>query len=98
MSSRANLLLLAVQSTREVGKVRSSQRLRKMQQKRWKLMLMAMSVVIPVCCESVFRNPRLVWMLPRSSNWWEDIVINNFGPHDWIQNFRMSKELFFLFV
>jgi len=31
---------------------------------------------------------------PRSSNWWEDIVLNTFSPHDWMQNFRMSRQSF----
>ena len=32
--------------------------------------------------------------LARLSNWWEDVVLNNFGQHDWMQNFRMSKQSF----
>jgi len=57
-------------------------------------MLMAISVMLPVSCQGVFRNPRLIWMLPRSSSWWESVVLRNFTAHDWMQNFRMSRESF----
>ena len=33
-------------------------------------------------------------MFPRSSNWWEDIVLDDFSPHDWMQNFKMSRQSF----
>ena len=82
MLFHANLLLHVLQSTRVAGKVHISQLLRKIQQKKWKLMLTVMSEVLHVCCKSDFRNRRLVWMLPHSSIWWEDAVLNNFGPHD----------------
>lgn len=30
----------------------------------------------------------------RSSHWWEHIVSSCFTPHDWLQNFHMSKDTF----
>ena len=30
----------------------------------------------------------------RSSTWWEDVVLNSFGPRDWRENFRVSKATF----
>lgn len=30
----------------------------------------------------------------RSSYWWDNIVMRGFGPDDWIENFRMSKNTF----
>ena len=33
------------------------------------------------------RHDRSVWMFLRSSTWWEDIVLGNFGPRDWRENF-----------
>ena len=30
----------------------------------------------------------------RSSYWWDNIVMGGFGPDDWIENFRMSKNTF----
>ena len=52
-----------------------------------------MSLLLAMYCHDAIRNPRQLWAFPRSSNWWENIVLNNFGPHDWMQNFRMSREL-----
>ena len=33
-------------------------------------------------------------MRPRSSQWWEDVVLQTFREHDWIENFRVSKDTF----
>ena len=30
----------------------------------------------------------------RSSIWWDDFVLNHFGPCDWRENFRISKAIF----
>ena len=30
----------------------------------------------------------------RSSRWWDYVVMETFCNHDWIQNFRISKETF----
>lgn len=30
----------------------------------------------------------------RSSTWWDDVVLNRFGPRDWRENFRISKATF----
>ena len=30
----------------------------------------------------------------RSSTWWDDVVLNRFGPRDWRENFRISKASF----
>ena len=38
--------------------------------------------------------PQSVWVRERSSNWWSRIVLETFGPHYWIENFRMRKETF----
>ena len=45
--------------------------------------------IIQVCTA-----PLSVWVRERSSNWWSRIVLEMFGPHDWIENFRMRKETF----
>ena len=68
---------------------------RKFRQKRWKLQAMTISLLMAMYCIDTIRNPRQLWAFPRSSNWWENIVLNNFGPHDWMQNFRMSRESFY---
>lgn len=36
-----------------------------------------------------------IWCKPRSSDWWERVVLDEFQPNDWLENFRMSKETFF---
>ncbi|XP_067871924.1 uncharacterized protein [Heterodontus francisci] len=36
-----------------------------------------------------------IWCKPRSSDWWERVVMKDFQPNDWLENFRMSKETFF---
>ena len=33
-------------------------------------------------------------MFVRSSTWWDDVVLNSFGPRDWRDNFRVSKQTF----
>ena len=53
-----------------------------------------MSVMLSLHCDDAIRNPKQVWNCPRSSNWWENIVLNYLGQHDWMQNFRMSKQSF----
>ena len=58
-------------------------------------MLMVMSVILPVYCESVLRNLRLVWMVLCSLTWWENVVLNTFSQHDWMQNFRTSGNTFY---
>ena len=40
------------------------------------------------------RHERTIWMNPRSSHWWEDVVLRSFGVRDWLENFRVSQETF----
>ena len=40
------------------------------------------------------RHDRSIWMFVRSSTWWDDIVLNRFGPRDWKENFRIGKATF----
>ena len=97
MADVVEALLLGLQCVVVSNRGRSDSRKRKMKkirQKRWKLLAVTMSVVLTMFSDYALRNPKQLWMLPRSSNWWEGIVLNNFGQHDWMQNFRMSKESF----
>ena len=34
------------------------------------------------------RRDRNVWMFVRSFTWWEDAVLNSFGPRDWRETFE----------
>ena len=38
----------------------------------------------------------ILYFPSRHSNWWERIVLEIFGPPDWVENFRMRKETFLL--
>ena len=38
--------------------------------------------------------PRSIWMRQRSCRWWEDVVLQSFQDHDWIENFRVSRNTF----
>ena len=40
------------------------------------------------------RADRLLWEKPRSSDWWEQVVLSTFTSEDWLSNFRMSKNTF----
>ena len=99
MADCAEVLLLSSRCTMPYKRVlRSNARrasAKKIWQKRWKLQATMMSLLLAMYCHDAIRNPRQLWAFPRSSNWWENIVLNNFGPHDWMQNFRMSRESFY---
>ncbi|KAM6189585.1 uncharacterized protein WM294_014736 [Sarcoramphus papa] len=43
---------------------------------------------------SCYFYPR-AWPSVRSADWWERVVLKEFGPQDWLEKFRMSKETFF---
>ena len=62
--------------------------------KRRALLVVAMSSILVLCAHVFIPNPRSLWIHSRSSQWWEDVVLGNFGPHDWMENFRMSRETF----
>ena len=40
------------------------------------------------------RRSRRIWRKPRSTNWWENIVLKTFTSQDWLDNFRMRKDTF----
>ena len=56
--------------------------------------LLAITAALVILTEVVVPNPRSIWAAPRSSQWWEQVVLDNFGPHDWMENFRMSRHTF----
>ena len=37
---------------------------------------------------------RSLWVKPRSSQWWEQVVNQMFTSYDWLENFRMSQATF----
>ena len=88
------MLLLASQCTATSKQDCRRRVMKKTRQKKWKLAAVTISMMMTMYCDYCIRNPKQMWAFPRSSNWWEDIVLNNFNQHDWIQNFRMSKQSF----
>mgnify|MGYP001857147172 CR=1 FL=1 len=43
---------------------------------------------------SCYFYPR-AWPSLRGADWWERVVLKEFGPQDWLDKFRMSRETFF---
>lgn len=60
---------------------------------RVKRVLTVLAVVM--CCtiiELIYgRHEKTIWMNPKSSHWWEDVVLRSFGARDWLENFSQSK-------
>lgn len=67
---------------------------KRMRSRRRAILLLAISSVLVPCGEFFVPNPRNLWMYSRSTHWWEDVVLSNFGHHDWMENFRMSRDTF----
>ena len=40
------------------------------------------------------RQPRCIWKMPHSANWWENIFLRTFKCQNWLENFRMHKDTF----
>ena len=63
----------------------------------WKkvVLVITMAAVLSMLASELFAvSPRSIWMRPPSSRWWEDVVLANFESHDWIENYRMSRDTF----
>ena len=67
---------------------------RKMKRRRRAVLLLAMLTALALGSKLLVLNPRSVWAFPRSSDWWQYVVLANFGQHDWMENYRMSRETF----
>ena len=83
----------AVVTQTEVSYRLESTKRRLCAQKRAILVLPAYSVAA-FCTGLLVPHPPSVWVLLRSSHWWEDVVLSNFSAHDWIENFRVSRDTF----
>ena len=93
MASRERVCSLLLQKRdKNVGREVAMQR--RMRRRRRAVLLLAMSTVLALCSELFVPNPRSMWAFPRSSDWWENVVLANFGRHDWMENFRMSRETY----
>jgi len=65
---------------------------RQRQNARWKTTFMTFTALLQVALSFLCGwHSRSVWMFVRSSVWWDDVVLNRFGPCDWKENFRVSK-------
>ncbi|XP_059847010.1 uncharacterized protein LOC132405968 isoform X1 [Hypanus sabinus] len=54
-------------------------------QRKMTLMVLARGGSICNCCTRT-------WCKLRDSEWWECVVLKEFQPSDWLENFRMSTE------
>ena len=52
-----------------------------------------MLAFLTVCAHLQLSHTRSLWVRERSGHWWEQVAAN-FGPQDWLQNFRMSHATF----
>ena len=53
-----------------------------------------LATVLAVHAEMFIPNPRSCWRYPRSSEWWESVVLSSFEHRDWMENFKMSRDTF----
>ena len=87
-------LLLLTQRRGGVSQRGSSNKGR-MRSRRKAALVIAMATIFSLCASELFAaNPRSIWMHSRSCRWWEDVVLKGFGAHDWIENFRVSRDTF----
>ena len=77
-------------------------RLARAREQRWRAFGMRQAnltlvFVLLLCWFSLttsMRANRLLWEKPRSSDWWEQVVLSTFTSEDWLSNFRMSRSTF----
>ena len=67
---------------------------RRLRARKRAILLLTTYSVIAFCSDLLVPNPRSIWVYPRSSHWWEDVVLRNFSAHDWMENFRVSRDTF----
>ncbi|KAG5878238.1 hypothetical protein JTB14_000727 [Gonioctena quinquepunctata] len=57
--------------------------------------------IMALCSTSLgilpLKYERSLWMKPRSNDFWETIVLNEFDEARWVESFRMKKKTFFNF-
>ena len=54
----------------------------------------AFLLILVGTCSLAFRTKRSVWMLPRTSQFWESDVLKMFTSRQWIEIFQMTKDSF----
>ena len=77
-------------------------RLARAREQRWRAFRMRQAnltlvFVLLLCWFSLttsMRADRLLWEKPRSSDWWEQVVLSTFTSEDWLSNFRVSRSTF----
>lgn len=68
---------------------------RRMRARRKAARMLAMATLLSLFAHELFAvRPRSIWMRQRSTRWWEDVVLRSFGEHDWLENFRVSRDTF----
>lgn len=70
--------------------------IRRVRSRRKLVLVLLLMAVMSSCAGELFTvRPRSVWMRTRSCRWWEDVVLNSFEHHDWVENFRVSRDTFY---
>ena len=90
-STALQLISLQLRHNRVRNRLQATRR--RMQSRRKAVFFLCTTSVLLLCADLLIPNPRSVWMHTRSTRWWED-VLGHFVPHDWMENFRMSRETF----
>ena len=75
---------------------RTANRLRqRLRSRRRTAIAIAMAAVMLLVSDYYLASvPRTIWTHQRSCRWWEDVVLQSFEEHDWIENFRVSRNTF----
>lgn len=69
--------------------------LKRHQHMGWRYMNLTMSYATFIAATEADRQrEKRIWMLPRSQEWWNEIVLEGFRNRDWIINFRMTRTTF----
>ena len=74
--------------------VRRRLRVLRRRRARFRQQFLFMIALLGIGLLQVRSAPWSVWVREMNSNWWSRILLETFGPHDWIENVCMRKETF----
>ena len=87
LSGILNLILMKAQQERAFLSLLLQERRKRTAQQRQFLLR---SLYLPPAPPQTKR----IWMLVRSQDWWERVVLREFSDQEWRENFRMSRQSF----
>ena len=95
MASRRRILAIrSCRRTQSSTDMLTTSHRRRLRARRRAVLLLCLSVIVVIGTELLVPNPRTTWIYHRSSHWWEEVVLGSFTEHDWMENFRMTRETF----